>query len=201
MNFRPYDILTQLIPGILLVGFCVFATDFKFAEIEFNTAHYAFGTVVCFIVGYVINGIGHMFETSLSTGLRKKVFESYKNGTVSKLLWPLKLFTKLQSINNKKPNLPDKLSEIFDEMNSEKYQKLAWQNQDKKFARSIIVTSISLLCFYLIIGLKISLIDYSNYILSFILLLLFISIYRYIQSSIDYTIWVIKFYEKKNKLE
>ena len=195
MNFRPYDILTQLIPGILVTGFITLGTENEISDIEFNLALSALATVVAFIVGYIINGIGHILETPLTKGLNNSILKAYR---INKIKFPLILFrpfSKLKYIDKKSIGLPKDFSDLFEEIKTGKYEKLDWLNQDKKFARSLIVSSILILVIAANFDVKIQVLQFKPFVLLFVLLL--IALYRYLQSSIDYAIWIIKFYERR----
>lgn len=195
MNFRAYDILTQLIPGVFFTTIIIGSTDLYVYLKTFEVGNFLLLTVICFVIGFVINTIGQILESLfLNNYINKKVKTFTKDEKVSGFLKVFKRFTKLSYIKEglfKSKYL--KFSEDFDKLTIENHDKISWLNQDKKFARSITSMSIILLLFSIIIP-KNTIVEYNViwlYLSEFILLI--IGVYRYFQSSIDYAFWVIKF--------
>lgn len=195
MNFRAYDILTQLIPGVFFTTIIIGSTDLCIYLKSFEVGNVLLLTVICFIIGFVINTIGQILESLiLNSYINKKVKKFTLEKKVSGFLKVFVRFTKLAYIDEGiYQSKYSKFSQDFDKLTSENHDKISWLNQDKKFARSITSMSILLIIFSLIIPKNIL---FNNNLLYFYLLqmlLLLIGIYRYFQSSIDYAFWVIKF--------
>lgn len=197
MNFRPYDILTQLIPGVLFVGYVVLILDTTELNLKLNTALYAFATVVCFIIGYIINGIGQVSEAIFAKKINDKVLLFYLNSTKWSWLKLFKPFTKLRHVDKTNSLKASSFSEIFEEIQPKQHERIKWLNQDKKFARSLIITSLILILSSMAYDFKATTTSYKP--LSLCGTLLFVSLYRFYQSSIDYSFWVIKLYEKNRQ--
>lgn len=196
MEFRPYDILTQLVPGTAIVGFSVYGTNLASKSGDFNIGLAAFGVVICFLVGYCVNVVGHILESFFSKKLNEAVFDTYRTNEIKYFMFLFKRFTKLKHIEKPSSLLPNAYSKLYDRLNSNSGDSLNWLNEDKKFSRSIVVTCIVLYSLIGVFGLRPEIVKYYPEVM--IGILLFISTYRYLQTSIDYTISVIKRYEKEN---
>ncbi|MEN9998005.1 MAG: hypothetical protein RI922_995, partial [Bacteroidota bacterium] len=62
MEFNPYRVLVQLIPGSLFLG-VILLNEIGIDEIGlFNSAGIIFLGILSIIIGYIFNGIGHLFE-------------------------------------------------------------------------------------------------------------------------------------------
>lgn len=198
MQFRPYDILTQLIPGILIVGVFLLVTEHSLNWQELGTGSFGFIVVLSFIVGYLVNGIGHMLGSLMAHKLSDRVKELYDSKKKLKGIWRIiSIFTKLKHESKSEDLKGKSFSDLFDSIKTDEHAKLDWLNQDKKFARSLIITSISLLLEITILPLNELA---SNYLLQMIIgvvVLFLISFYRYVQCSVDYAIWIIKFNERR----
>lgn len=206
MNFRPYDILTQLIPGVFVLGYFVFVLEVTiFKTILINTGegvgHYTFVTVCSFIVGYLINGFGHILQFNFPKKINDKVFEYFSDRKRCIWLFLFKPFTKLKyKVNKKILKKKNNFQAIFNSIETSDYERIKWLNQDKKFARSLLVTSLILILCSFISGFQNQdIADYSILIYAFLVILFILSVYRYIQTSIDYSYWVLKLYERKMK--
>lgn len=198
MNFRPYDILTQLIPGVFVVGYVILVFEKRIIDSDITAGLYAFGTALSFIVGYIINGLGHFFAAIFSRNINNKVLDYYLDPKKCSWLKLFKPFTKLRYNIEEKKLDKKKFQEIFEKIKPNQHDRIKWLNQDKKFARSLIIMSLILILMNLFLDIENeSIQEYSTIIKVVLYLLFLISVYRYIQTSIDYSFWVVKMYEKK----
>lgn len=185
MNFRGYDLLTQLIPGLFLM-MCLFLTDEVHHHLTgLNTSSITFVLVLSFILGYVINGFGHFIGSFISTPINNFVADKMKKGESRRVL----IFTKLRHIDKvyKIQNFKD----CYNNVSKDDYKSLEWLNQEKKFARSMIVASIVITFVLLFCKLWNEITEFKVYVLAFVLTVLVIAVYRFIQSSIDYAYKII----------
>lgn len=197
-SFRPYDILTQLIPGAVVLG-VYFKLLSPPLNLELSKAeNIAYITVLAFLLGYMINAVGHFIESLYSKVLNNKVLIIYRKGKIKFPFILFKPFTKLKYIDGKSPLIPDEFSEILPTARRKKTDRLEWLNQEKKFARSLIITTIIVITMILCMGLRQK--ELTNPSIMLTAGLLVAAFYRYMQSSIDYVIQSIKIYERIKKI-
>lgn len=203
MTFRAYDILTQIIPGIFFTVIITGTTDLYIFIEKFELSNAILLMVICFIIGYVINTIGQILE-SLIVGnkINDKVRLFTEDKKVFGKLKIFKKFTKLRYIKNSNHNSEFKnFSNYFDNLITDNHNKISWLNEDKKFARSVVSLSILLIVFSVFITKNKFVNEHLILFYGLQFILLFIGIYRYFQSSIDYAFWVIKLSCQNSHLE
>jgi hypothetical protein len=203
MNFRIYDILTQLIPGVFFTTIIIVSTNLWCYLDKIEIGNALLFTIICFIIGFVINTIGQILEAIiLKNYINNNVKKFTLNKKVSGFLRIFIPFTKLRHIGDGLHNSKfNTFSKDFDNLTIENHDKISWLNQDKKFARSI--TSMSIILILLSFAITKNTIVNDNLLWYYLgqFILLFSGIYRYFQSSIDYAIWVIKFSGQNSHLE
>jgi hypothetical protein len=200
MNFRTYDILTQLIPGLFftVIAVTISKPDINWDEIAGGM--FALLTVICFIIGYMINAFGHFLESLIvNTKINEAVKEMNRNKKTKGFLGWFKKFTKLAHIENQLyTSVHSSFGNDYDNLNIQNHEKLNWLNQEKKFARSIISTSFLIGVFIPILLYNKTVDNSALYISIMTLTLLMVGVYRYIVSSIDYASLVIKLSAKND---
>lgn len=187
MNFKPYHLLVQLIPGSLFLGIVLLN---ELQSKEMGALGWISSTVVAFIIGYAFNGIAHFFEgmwrKPLETRIQKTLIKESEGG------WFIKCFRKYSV-----PTFDEFLGELSTDVNysPKPYNSSSrnWSKEEKKFARTLFFVCIASLVYVLLC--KGCITDHlRNYLSLFLALTIIVSFYRYVVSSIDYA------YKHKNKL-
>lgn len=183
MELNPYRILVQLIPGTLFLG-TVLINEMKLDIIkDVSWAYALYIGLIALILGYIFNGIGHLLEgIYFRNGLEKRIQKNLKNpkkgGSVIRFF---RIFSIVRS---------DETIESFRAGSyMKKYDSTSrnWSKEECKFARTLIITSITAACYLYFYPRHSMRCDMHWYLKVFFWILLSVSTYRYIVSRIDYS--------------
>jgi|GEM_PF-3295060 len=181
MNFKPYHLLIQLIPGVLLIGVFVLGnTEVVGKELSLQLSDVILFTGLAFIAGYTINGFGHFLEGFWRVPLNRffksemEQWDFVKDDNKAGIIATIIIY--FSAVRRDKS------------MDVESYKKhdLEWTKDEKKFSRTLIFCSIILL-FYVPFAHRHSILHHHECaILTGLALLAFVSLYRYLTYTVDY---------------
>jgi len=189
MEFNPYRVLVQLIPGSLFLGI-ILLNEIGIDEIGLlNIAGIIFLGILSIIIGYIFNGLGHLLEMlfykkKLEIAIQKNLINPKNGGFL------ILLFRRFSVVS-----MDESISAFDKTKNLKLYntESRAWSKEENKFARTLIIMSVFLLIYIYSYDLICLTKEIWFYVQVMLWLLFIISIYRYIVSCIDYS------YKRKNK--